>query len=117
MAAPNPTTPTTVNPQKAEGVASYLCHFLMTYAAAIGLTPDALAKKAGVSPDTTRRLKHRRIRNYPQLLNFVKLLAAADLELQIVRVEHGMKPLPDDDPLPPTAYLTGTEGTIQWPVP
>lgn len=115
-ADPTPTDPT-IDERKAEGVATYLCHLVLTYAASKGLTTTALARRSGVSIWTIRGLRHKKIKNYPQLLNFVKLLAATDLEVCIVRAEHGMDPIPDPatEPLPPTHYLTGTEGNLRWP--
>lgn len=115
-AEPAPINEPVVDARKAEGMASYLCHFLMTYASAKGLSTEALARRSGVSIWTIRGLRHRKIRNYPQLLNFVKLLAAADLEVQIVRARNNLTTDPNKDPKPPTAYLTGTEGNLRWPI-
>lgn len=101
---------------RAEGKATHLCNVFMQYCAHIGISTDALSQRTGVSIWTIRGLRHRKIKNFPQLLNFVKLLAAADLELQIVRVQQGLVPDdPTNDPAPPPHYHTGTEGNLQWP--
>ncbi len=86
----------------------------MDYCAHIGLSSTTLAERTGVSIWTIRGLKHRKVKNFPQLLTFVKLLAAADLEIQIVRVQQGLDPTPENDPSPPPYTNTGTEGTVRW---
>lgn len=98
---------------RAERMATHLCNVLMEYCRFIGLSTDELSTKTGVSKWTIRGLRHKRIRNYPQLLNFAKLVAAADLELQIVRAQHGL--VPDDptaDASAPVYYNTGVDGTL-----
>lgn len=115
-AGPTPAPPT-IDVKRAEGIATTLCHLVMTYAQARGLSTEDLAARSGINRWTIRGLRHRKIKNFPHLLNFVKLLAATDLEVCLVRAEHGMDPLPNptDDPLPPPYYLTGTEGNLRWP--
>ena len=114
-AEPLPSVPSITSNAKAENVATYLCHLVLTWAQSRGITNQELQRRSGVSTSTIERLKHRKIRNYPHLLNFVKLLAAADLEICIVRANHGYSPDPNNDPTPPPAYLTGTEGNLKWP--
>lgn len=103
--------------QRAESMATHLCNVLMEYCRFIGLSTDTLSARTGVSKWTIRGLRHRRIKNYPQLLNFTKLVAAADLELMLVRVQQGLDPTPENDPAPPPYYNTGTEGDLRWPAP
>lgn len=111
VAKPNPK----VDDRRAEGMATYLCNIFMEYCRFAGISTQDLIDRTGINKNTIRGLRHKKVRNYPQLLTFVKLLAAADLELQIVRVQHGM--LPDDpteDDAPPPTYNTGTEGDLRW---
>lgn len=115
-ALPVPLPTTHVDNDQAEAKATHLCNTFMRYCAHIGLSTVDLEGRTGVSRWTIRGLRHRKIKNYPQLLNFVKLLAAADLDLQIVRYEQGLDPTdPTDDPAPPPYYNTGTEGNLRWP--
>lgn len=110
-----PTAPV-IDEAIAESMATHLCNVFMQYCDHIGLSAIGLETRTGVSRWTIRGLRHRRVKNFPRLLTFVKLLAAADLELQIVRVNHGLAPDdPTTDPAPPPAYNTGTEGSLQWP--
>lgn len=97
-------TAVTANPRldaKAEELATKLCHFVVGYAS-VKKIDKGLAERAGVDRTTVSRMRHFRIRHFPSLLTFVKLLAACDLEIQIVRADHGLSP---DDPQ--TDYTQG----------